>query len=583
MYEKQVQQAAQHIKPEPIISNNPINHQSMLQQQQQTTPQNSTQTTHQQQAQQTLNDETPRVPSPTKESSTENIDVTTIQANNTTQQVPQPQQVQKANQHVPQQVQQQNDSQPQQHIQQTSQQQAQTQDQNNLNIVLNGDGSTSLKTSPETDANNQTVSYNREIPPPNSIYGIESLTSKSYDAEARQFNETLSSPRFQNYNISSPHHSSPDRDPNRMHRMDNNWVSPVKNHPFRGLCPPTSPYLDNRDANMVQAAAAAAAGNQASRRFMPPFYGTGRNFVHPTNDRSRYSNYPVSSPMMSTLGYPRDTTMDARYSLHIPPALGFEEDKFKLSPPSVEDKHIWTKQEVELLLDLYEEHKSKLQDPRVRKTKVWDDIAKHIHEKLDTDVNGCQCNQKFRNMKADYQKVVEHNARAGSFRKTCKYYDRLEKLLTPVSETDKFKGDENASNGAGYTNGFNSKAGTPNGTGFYENSRNSSSPEEEHKKYENNSNVTSNGTTPSSPEKRSIDQIETAGDDSSPPPTKRPRSDCNCGSINKKELIDVLKDFLREQRKREEDTICKIQTLHKEKLDAVVKFLDLFQELVKKV
>ena len=110
------------------------------------------------------------------------------------------------------------------------------------------------------------------------------------------------------------------------HRVDGNWVSPVKNHPFRGLCPPTSPYVDNRDANLVQ-----AAGNQA-RRFMPPFYGAGRNFVHPTTDRSRYGNYPVGSPMMSTLGYPRDATMDSRYNLHIPPTLGFgEDDKFKLS------------------------------------------------------------------------------------------------------------------------------------------------------------------------------------------------------------------------------------------------------------
>ena len=87
-----------------------------------------------------------------------------------------------------------------------------------------------------------------------------------------------------------------------------------------------------------------------------------------------------------------------------------------------------------MLLDLYEEQKIKLQDPRVRKTKVWEDVARKISEKLDSEVNGCQCNQKFRNMKADYQKVVEHNSRNGNFRKTCKYYDRLEKLLTPLGE-----------------------------------------------------------------------------------------------------------------------------------------------------
>jgi len=573
MYEKQVQQAAQNIKTEQVVANSiantllqqpqPLSQQTttnnMIQQQQPIVQQN-----HQQiQPMDTTTNTTETDTTNNKDNSTENIDVTSVSvANNVAHQ----QHQQQLQQQLPQQLQ---HHQPPQ--------------QNNLNIVLNGDQN-QLKPSPENvDPNAQQMGvYNREIPPPNSIYGIESLTSKPYDAEAsRQLTDVMQSPRFQNgYNtIASPHHSSPDRN---NHRIDQtgNWLSPGKSLPFRGLCPPTSPYVDNRDS-MVQAAAhAAAAGTQAARRFMPPFYGgTNRNFTHPTTngtaDRNRYGNYPVGSPMMSTLGYPRDTTMDNRYNLHIPPALnGFgEEDKFKLSPPSLEDKHIWTKQEVELLLDLYEEHKSKLQDPRVRKTKVWDDIAKHIHEKLEADVNGCQCNQKFRNMKADYQKVVEHNARAGSFRKTCKYYDRLEKLLTPVSETDKLRCDENGMNNTGFANGFGSKAGTPNGNGFYDSSRSTTSSECDDK--------ASRGT-PSSPEKRTIDQVETTGDDSSPPPAKRPCNDCS-GSVSKKDLVDVLKDFLREQRKRDEENFAKLQQLHKEKLDAVVKFLDMFQELVKKV
>jgi len=606
MYEKQVQQAAHQIKNEDdgVVSSEiattlvpqqpaqthqqlPVTNAQPQQLLQITSPQEQQQ---QQLQQQPINDNiVTNTPSPNKDTSSETIDVTTVPILNTQQ--PQQQQ-QQQQQPTPQQPQLQQPQLQQPQLQQPQLQQPQQHqtvlphqtDQSNLSIVLNGDPN-NLKPH-NNDPNNVSMPYNREIPPPNSIYGIESLTSKPYDADIKQFNDSMQSPRFQsNYqNMTSPHHSSPDRATNNHRTVDNNWVSPVKN-PFRGLCPPTNPYID-RDGNMVQAAAAAAAaaGTQAARRFMPPFYGTGgRNFIHNGNDRSRYGNYPVGSPMMSTLGYPRDTTMDSRYNLHIPPTLGgFEDDKFKLSPPSIEDKHIWTKQEVELLLDLYEEHKSKLQDPRVRKTKVWDDIAKQIHDKLETDVNGCQCNQKFRNMKADYQKVVEHNARAGSFRKTCKYYDRLEKLLTPISEADKFKsGDENNTNGA-YTNGFGSKAGTPNGTGFYDSSRSSTSSEDDASKrnYENGS----SGTTPSSPEKRTIDQVVTAGDDASPPPSKRPCNDCNnCGSINKKDLIDFLKDFLKEQRKRDEDNFSKIQILHKEKLDAVVKFIDLFQELVKKV
>lgn len=613
MYEKQVvhQIKSEHdtIQPTLIPTQQPASQpNNNLQQQQQ-----HIDVASQQLPQQSITKETnDQSPSPIKDTSSETIDVTTVVASVASS--------------VAQQQQQQQQHQEPMQLQQPSQQQQ----HNGLDIVLNGNHNT-LKASPEnvvpTDPTNvpqhqqhqqqqeqhqqQQMVYNREIPPPNSIYGIDSLTSKPYDVDG-----SMQSPRFNQqqqhqqqhnpYNpIPSPHQqsSSPDRN---GHRLDStNWLSPGKNLPFRGLCPPTSPYVDNRDANLV-AAAAAAAGTQAARRFMPPFYGgagtapvtgTGRNFVHPTatnsatNDRNnRYGNYSVGSPMISTLGYPRDPTMDARYNLHIPPALGFgEDDKFKLSPPSVEDKHIWTKQEIELLLDLYEEYKSKLQDPRVRKTKVWDDIARQIHDKLEADVNGCQCNQKFRNMKADYQKVVEHNARAGSFRKTCKYYDRLEKLLTPVSETERFKTDE--LNGAYAVNGFGSKAGTPNsggsapGNGFYDSSRSSTTSSDDGKATHPSSAATSSGGTPSSPVKRGIDQVETTSDDPTPPPSKRP---CGGGcqssdTVSKKELVDVLKDFLKEQRKRDDDNFAKLQELHKEKLDAVVKFLDLFQDLVKKV
>jgi hypothetical protein len=108
----------------------------------------------------------------------------------------------------------------------------------------------------------------------------------------------------------------------------------------------------------------------------------------------------------------------------------------QLSPQSSDDKHIWRKQEVELLLDLYEKEKEKLIDPRMRKTRIWEKIAHEISEKLSTDINACQCNQKFRNMKAEFYKVREFNSKSVQQKKTCKNFDRLERLLTPdCSET----------------------------------------------------------------------------------------------------------------------------------------------------
>lgn len=426
------------------------------------------------------------------------------------------------------------------------------------------------------------------------------MQTKQYEQDVKVAPDmaNIQSPRYSSaHALTSPHHStSPDKESSRhtgaagggagganggavgaagvKHENNAPWISPVKSHNYRNPTPLTSPYIESRDPNYP-------------RRYLPPFYGANRTFAaHVANDRSRYGTYPLGSPLMSTLGFSRDT-LDSRYNLHVNPTLGgFEDQKFKLSPPSIDDKHIWTKQEVELLLDLYEEHKTKLQDPRVRKTKVWDDIAKQIHEKLDADVNGCQCNQKFRNMKADYQKVVEHNTRSDSFRKTCKYFERLEKLLTPVSDPgDKMKMDvegEKFFNGFG-VGGQNGQATTPNGNGYYEHQLSHSSSPDSSENPQNYENETGSSNTPSSPEKRPLAHIETASDDASPPPSKRPCTDCNCGGISKRDLIDILKEFLKEQRKREEETIRKIQMLHREKIDTVVKFLDLFQELVKKV
>ena len=189
--------------------------------------------------QQSINDNNiTKTPSPNKDTSTENIDVTTVPILNTQQQSQQQQQQQPQPQPLPllpPPSQQQQQQQQQQQLQQSQlQQQHQTglphqADQSNLNIVLNAD-SNNLKSS-NNDPNNVPIPYNREIPPPNSIYGIESLTSKPYEAEIKQFNDSIQSPRFQNnysQHITSPHHSSPDRTITNHRTIENNWVSPVK-------------------------------------------------------------------------------------------------------------------------------------------------------------------------------------------------------------------------------------------------------------------------------------------------------------------------------------------------------------------
>ena len=314
---------------------------------------------------------------------------------------------------------------------------------------------------------------------------------------------------------------------------------------------------------------------RTSRRpeMQSPFLGN-RQFSY-SNDRSRYGSYQPSTSLMPSIGYYKEI-LDSRYSLHIPTSM-CEDEKLKLSPPTIEDKHIWTKQEIDLLLHLYEEHLIKLQDPRVRRTKVWEDIAKQIQEKLDSDVNGCQCNQKFRNMKADYQKVLEHNSRSGSFRKTCKYYERLEKLLTPLCDS---KAKDNDVDKTYFASPYDSRGDLPGK--LYERGNQIICATE------TGDNLCSTSGLISSQISRN--PIETEGCDITSikhveePPAKR-----HCpnfiSSIEVKDpvLYNTLQGFLKEQKRRDEELIDKIRAIAQDRIDSVVNFLDLFKELVQKL
>lgn len=244
------------------------------------------------------------------------------------------------------------------------------------------------------------------------------------------------------------------------------------------------------------------------------------------------------------------------------------------TPP--DDKHVWSKSEVELLLDLYEENKEQLKDPRVRKTKIWDDIAKKIRERLDSEVNGCQCNQKFRNLKADFQKVLEHNGRPGNFKRVCKYYDRLTHLLDYTITPNGYR----SSRPATYppqletTHSPNQEQSESSRHQYHRDYHfeniHSSVQTSYKRKYQENGNFQQNGHL-------ATQQMY----------MKKPKSGCDCDCnkeiIHLRESIERINNYVVARSAHEEERLRRLEEIHREKLVSITRFMDIFKDYIHKI
>ena len=243
------------------------------------------------------------------------------------------------------------------------------------------------------------------------------------------------------------------------------------------------------------------------------------------------------------------------------------------TPP--DDKHVWSKAEVELLLDLYEQNKDQLKDPRVRKTKIWDDIAKKIHERLDSEVNGCQCNQKFRNLKADFQKVLEHNGRPGNFKRVCKYYDRLAHLLDYTFTPNGFRSPRPAAYPPVESalppapEQIESSRHQVHRDYHYENLHTQSQTKHSNKrKYQENGTISQNGNLDNFYFKKSKANCS---------------CDCNQEILYLRESIERINNYVLARSAHEEERLRRLEEIHREKLISMTRFMDIFKDYIHKM
>lgn len=104
------------------------------------------------------------------------------------------------------------------------------------------------------------------------------------------------------------------------------------------------------------------------------------------------------------------------------------------------DKHFWTEEETDAMLELYELNSRYFHDPKTKKTKIWSNIAKIINMRYFTNVNAEQCSQKFRNMKAEFIKSQQQQGapnRNSTGSKLGKHHNILKKLLNQSNDSKK--------------------------------------------------------------------------------------------------------------------------------------------------
>lgn len=79
--------------------------------------------------------------------------------------------------------------------------------------------------------------------------------------------------------------------------------------------------------------------------------------------------------------------------------------------PAIENnsRHQWTVKNTKLLLQLYNERKEKFRDPKIKKRKLWIEIANEMDRNGYKDLNEDILDRKLRNLKKTYRTIKDNN------------------------------------------------------------------------------------------------------------------------------------------------------------------------------
>ncbi|KAK4882541.1 hypothetical protein RN001_005860 [Aquatica leii] len=106
--------------------------------------------------------------------------------------------------------------------------------------------------------------------------------------------------------------------------------------------------------------------------------------------------------------------------------------------------HHWNDSEIKLLLSLYSDYKKDFEGKKFTNKSLWLKIALQIN-KEGYNLTWEQCDNKFKNLKTAYKKVIDNNSKTGRGRMSFKLFDLMDSLFSknpeihPVAECSSMK------------------------------------------------------------------------------------------------------------------------------------------------
>ena len=195
------------------------------------------------------------------------------------------------------------------------------------------------------------------------------------------------------------------------------------------------------------------------------------------------------------------------------------------------------------LLSLYKERENFFKDKKSKKKTLWEEISKEMQEK-GYGYSGAQCETKFKNLKQNFTKTVDHNNVSGNDKKTCPYFEGLSDIF---GMTPSVKPVAVCSNRAG-----------PVGEDLIRTSSSSSS-------FGEAAVSSTDGRRPS------LGNEET-------PRREVKRSRAKRALQSKESLADLFKEYQREQREKEDEKEKHLMEMHQQKMQRLDRLLELYEK-----
>ncbi|XP_003427677.1 trihelix transcription factor GTL1-like [Nasonia vitripennis] len=89
----------------------------------------------------------------------------------------------------------------------------------------------------------------------------------------------------------------------------------------------------------------------------------------------------------------------------------------------------WTESLTKLLLSLYKEYQSKLDEGSMRHKVFWTLVVEGLKQKGHAFTT-VQCSTKMDTLKRAYKKVKDHNSQTGNDKKTCEHFEILDEMFS---------------------------------------------------------------------------------------------------------------------------------------------------------